>query len=55
MKIQYLTFELGVKVIRNVSQCPLHHVTYYSATQFEVPASNSLGDKFTKTKSLFDL
>ena len=31
----------GVKVTRNVSQCPLHHVTY-SATNFEVATSNGL-------------
>ena len=49
-KIQYLTFDLdpGVKVTRNVSQYPLHHVTY-SATKFEVAKSNRLGgETFTR-------
>ena len=44
----FLTFDLdiGVKVIRNVAQCPLHHVTYAPA-KFEVPTSNALyGDAF---------
>ena len=37
-----------VKVIRNVAQCPLHHVTY-SATKFEVATSKGLGgDAFTR-------
>ena len=27
--------DLGVKVIQNVAQCPLHHVTY-APTEFEV-------------------
>ena len=31
-----------VKVTQNVAQYPLHHVTY-SATKFEVAASNHLG------------
>ena len=38
-KIQYLTFDLGVKVTQNVAQYPLHHVTY-SSTKFEVATSN---------------
>ena len=49
-KIQYLTFnlDLGVKVIQNVAQYPLHHVTY-SATKFEVATYNRLGgDTFTR-------
>ena len=47
-KIQYLTFDLGVKVTRNVAQYPLHHVTY-SPTKFEVATSNGLGgDTFTR-------
>ena len=48
-KIQYLTFDidLGVKVIRNFAQYPLHHVTY-SATKFEVATSNRLGYTFTR-------
>ena len=40
--------DLGVKVTRNVSQYPLHHVTY-SATKFEVATSKGLrGDAFTR-------
>ena len=49
-KIHNLTFDLdlGVKVIQNVAQYPLHHVTY-SATKFEVTTSNgSGGDTFTR-------
>ena len=47
-KIQYLTFDLGVKVTQNVAQNPLHHVTY-STTKFEVATSNGLGgDTFTR-------
>ena len=39
--------DLGVKVTRNVTQYPLHHVTY-AATKFEVARSNGLGvDTFT--------
>ena len=34
--------DLGVKVIGNVAQCPLHHVTY-AHTKFEVITSKSLG------------
>ena len=43
-EIQYLTFDLdlGVKVTQNVSQYPLHYVTY-SATKFEVATSIRLG------------
>ena len=40
-EIQYLTFDLGVKVTRNVTKDPLHHVTY-SATKFENVSSNRL-------------
>ena len=40
--------DLRVKVTQNVAQYPLHHVTY-SATKFEVAASNRLGgDTFTR-------
>ena len=40
--------DLGVKVTQNVAQYPLNHVTY-SATKFEVAASNGLGgDTFTR-------
>ena len=40
----YLIFDLdlGVKVIRNVAQYPLHHVSY-PATKFEDATSNFLG------------
>ena len=34
--------DLGVTVTQNVTQYPLHHVTY-SDTKFEVATSNSLG------------
>ena len=41
-------FYLGVKVIGNVAQYPLHQVTY-AATKFEVATSNGLGgDTFTR-------
>ena len=40
--------EIGVKVTQNITQYPLHHVTY-SDTKFEVATSNGLGgDVFTK-------
>ena len=43
-----LTFDLGVKVIGNDVQYPLHHVTYLG-TKFEVATSNSLGgETFTR-------
>ena len=43
-----MTFDLGVKVTRNVVQYPLHHVTY-SPTKFGVASSNGLGgDTFTR-------
>ena len=48
-KIRYLTFDLGVKVTRNVAQYPLHHVTY-SATKFEVATSNPLGGDYIYKK-----
>ena len=45
--------DIGVKVTQNVTQYPLHHVTY-SGTKFEVAMSNSVeGDAFTKN-TLFD-
>ena len=34
--------ELGIKVIRNIAQYPLHYVTYAPA-KFEVATANSLG------------
>ena len=38
---------VGVKVIQNVAQYPLHHVTY-TATKFEIATSNGIGgDTFT--------
>ena len=47
-KIHYLTFDLGVKVTRNVAQYPLHSVTF-SATKFEVVTFYGLGgDVFTR-------
>ena len=47
-KIQYLTFDLGLKVTQNVAQYPLHHVTY-PASKSEVARSNRLGgDTFTR-------
>ena len=56
-KIQYLTFDLdlGEKVLQNVAQYPLHHVTY-SATKFEVATSNHLGgDTFTRKYIIWSL
>ena len=56
-QIHYLTFDLGVKVIRNVTQYPRHHVTYAQAN-FEVATSEKLwGDAFTTKKHYltFDL
>ena len=48
LTVHYLTFDLGVKVTRNVAQYPLHHVTY-AATKFEVATFNGLGrDTFTR-------
>ena len=49
----YLTFDLRVKVTRNVAQYPLHHVTIYSATKFEDATSNSLGGD-TLTRKVTD-
>ena len=51
-KIHYLTFDLGVKVTRNVTQYPLHHVIYAS-TKFEVATSNGLGGD-TITRNVTD-
>ena len=53
-KIHYLTFDLdlGVKVTRNVTQYPLHHVIYAS-TEFEVARSNGLGGD-TITRNVTD-
>ena len=46
--------DLGVKVTRNVAQCPLHHVTY-APIEFEVTTSKALrGEAFTRN-SIFDL
>ena len=40
--------DLQVKVTRNVTQCPLHHVTY-APTEFEVTTSKALGgEAFTR-------
>ena len=44
--------DLWVKVTRNVSQCPLHHVTY-APTEFEVTTSKALGgEAFTRKFNL---
>ena len=51
-KIHYLTFDLGVKVTRNVTQYPLHHVIY-ALTKFEVATSNGLGED-TITRDVTD-
>ena len=53
-KIHYLTFDLdlGVKVTRNVTQFPLHHVIY-APTKFEVATSNGLGED-TITRNVTD-
>ena len=44
--------DLGVKVTRNVTQYPLHHVIYAS-TKFEVATSNGLGED-TITRNVTD-
>ena len=51
-KIHYLTFDLGVKVTRNVTQYPLHHVIY-APTKFQVATSNGLGED-TITRNVTD-
>ena len=53
-KIHYLTFDLdlGVKVTRNVTQYPLHHVIY-APTKFENAMSNGLGED-TITRNVTD-
>ena len=51
-KIHYLTFDLGVKVTRNVTQYPLHHVIYAPA-KFEVASTNRLGED-TITRNVTD-
>ena len=44
--------DLQVKVTLNVSQCPLHHVTY-APTEFEVTTSKALGgEAFTKKSNI---
>ena len=46
MHLQEYTFfdlDLCSKVTHDVSQCPLHHVTYTTA-KFEVAMSNGLGE-----------
>ena len=54
-KIQYLTFDLGVKVTQNVAKYPLHQVTS-SATKFEVATSNRLGgDTITRKYNIWPL
>ena len=44
--------DLGVKVTRNITQCPLHHVIFASA-KFKVATSNGLGED-TITGNLTD-
>ena len=46
----FYDLDLGVKVIQNVAQYPLHHMTYmYAPAKFEVATSNALaGDAFTR-------
>ena len=40
--------DLDLQVTRNVTQCPLHHVTY-ALTEFEVTTSKALGgEAFTR-------
>ena len=53
-KIHFLTFDLdlGVKVTRNVTQFPLHHVIY-APIKFEVATSNGLGED-TITRNVTD-
>ena len=53
-KIHYLTFDfdLEVKVTRNVTQYPIHHVIYASA-KFEVATSKGLGED-TITRNVTD-
>ena len=38
-----------VKVIQNVAQCPLHHVTY-APTEFELTMSKALGGEASTRK-----
>ena len=45
-------FDLWIQVIRNVAQCPLHHVTY-APTEFEVNTSKGLIEEtFTRKFNL---
>ena len=47
--------DLGVKVTRNVAQCPLHHVTY-APTEFVVATSKALeGEAFTRKFNILPL
>ena len=46
--------DLQVKVILNVAQCPLHHVTQ-AATEFEVTTSKAKEKKHLQENSIFDL
>ena len=47
-----LDLDLGVKVTRNVTQYPLHHVIY-APTKFQVATSNGLGED-TITRNVTD-
>ena len=50
-KIHSFTFDLGVKVIRNVAQYPLHHMAI-QLQSFKLLATNGLGgDTFTRNKT----
>ena len=53
-KKHYSTFDLdlGVKVTRNVTQYPLHHVIY-APTKFQVATSNGFGED-TITRNVTD-
>ena len=46
---EYTLFDLdlGVKVLRNVALCPLHHLSYVQ-TEVEVTTSKGLRDAFTR-------
>ena len=55
MHLQEITLfdlDLGVKVTRNITQYPLHHVIY-APTKFEVATSNGLGED-TITRNVTD-
>ena len=46
---------LGIKVIQNIAQSPLHHVAYhvaYAPAKFEVATYNCLGDAITRKNNI---